>query len=118
MRFLKTHPRICNLILFLLCCLAAFAMRTHNYNREAEAVAAIIRDAKPVSQGFFGKFLPAAHKNFMPFTIESAMMFGYTQDIAAGKGVPASDPNLRAQFPLQCENVELVLQNFLETGEI
>ena len=94
MRFLKTHPRICNLILFLLCCLAAFAMRTHNYNREAEAVAAIIRDAKPVSQGFFGKFLPAAHKNFMPFTIESAMMFGYTQDIAAGKGVPASDPNL------------------------
>ena len=94
MTFLKTHPRIFNLILFLLCCLAAFAMRTHNYNREAEAVAAIIRDAKPVSQGFFGKFLPVTHKNFMPFTIESAMMFGYTQDIAAGKGVPASDPNL------------------------
>ena len=38
----------------------------------------------------------------------------------AGRGyiMAASDPNLRAQFPLQCENVELVLQNFLETGEI
>ena len=94
MNFLKTHPRTLNLILFLVCCLAAFAMRTHNYNREAEAVAGIIGDARPVKQSFFGKFLPVTHKNFMPFTIESAMMFGYTQDIAAGKGVPSSDKNL------------------------
>lgn len=38
----------------------------------------------------------------------------------AGRGyiMAASDPNLRAQFALQCENVEAVLQNFLETGEI
>lgn len=38
----------------------------------------------------------------------------------AGRGyiMAASDPNLRAQIPLQCENVEKVLQNFLETGEI
>ena len=48
MNFLKTHPRTLNLILFLVCCLAAFAMRTHNYNREAEAVAGIIGDARTV----------------------------------------------------------------------
>ena len=38
----------------------------------------------------------------------------------AGRGyiMATSDPNLRAQFELQCENVEDVLENFLETGEI
>ena len=38
----------------------------------------------------------------------------------AGRGyiMATSDPNLRAQFALQCENVEKVLENFLETGEI
>ena len=38
----------------------------------------------------------------------------------AGRGyiMATSDPNLRAQFALQCENVEKVLENFLEMGEI
>ena len=38
----------------------------------------------------------------------------------AGRGyiMATSDPNLRAQFALQCENVEKVLENFLGTGEI
>lgn len=83
-----------NLLLFLICVLSAFAMRTHNYNREAQAVASIIRDQPAVKQNFLEKFLPVTHHNFMPYTIECAMMYGYTQDIAAGRGVPRVDRNL------------------------
>ncbi len=38
----------------------------------------------------------------------------------AGRGyiMSTSDPNLRSQFELQCENVEKVLERFLETGEL
>ena len=93
-RFFQLHPRLRNLLLFLICVLTAFAMRTHNYNREAEAVASAVRDRPAVRLNFFGKFLPVTHHNFMPYTIECAMMFGYIQDIAAGRPVPKSDPNL------------------------
>ena len=92
--FFRRHPRWRNFLLFLICVLAAFAMRTHNYNREAQAVAAVIRDQPAVRQNFLQQFFPVTHHNFMPYTIECAMMFGYTQDIAAGRGVPKSDPNL------------------------
>lgn len=92
--FFKNHPRLRCLLLFLICVVTAFAMRTHNYNREAQAVASIIRDQPAVKQNFWQKFLPVTHHNFMPYSIECAMMFGYIQDIAAGKGVPASDKNL------------------------
>ncbi len=92
--FFRRHPKLLTLTLFLICVLTAFAMRTHNFNREARAVASIIRDAPPVRQNFFGQFLPVSHENFMPFTVECAMMYGYIQDIAAGKGVSSVDPNL------------------------
>ena len=92
--FFRRHPRWRNFLLFLICVLAAFAMRTHNYNREARSVAAVIRDQPAVSQNFLQQFFPVIHHNFMPYTIECAMMFGYTQDIAAGRGVPQSDKNL------------------------
>ncbi len=83
-----------NFLLFLICVLSAFAMRTHNYNREAQSVASIIRDQPAARQSFFEKFLPKTHHNFIPYTIECAMMYGYTQDIAAGRGVPRVDRNL------------------------
>ena len=86
--------RIRTLLLFLLVVLAAFAMRTHNYNREVRAIASVIRTPGVKSQTFFGQFLPVTHLNFVPYSIECAMMFGYIQDIASGKGVPDSDPNL------------------------
>ena len=93
-RFFRRHPRFRNFLLFLICVLAAFAMRTHNYNREAEAVAAAVRDRPAVKLNFLQKFLPVTHHNFMPYSIECAMMFGYIQDIAAGRTIPKSDPNL------------------------
>ena len=94
LNFFRKHPNWRNFALFLICVLTAFAMRTHNYNREAASIASIIRDQPAVSQSFFGRFLPVTHHNFMPYSIECAMMFGYIQDIAAGRGVPDSDKNL------------------------
>ena len=92
--FFRKHAAAGKFLLFLICVLTAFAVRTHNYNREAEAIAAVIGDQPAVRQSFFGKFLPVAHHNFMPYSIECAMMFGYIQDIAAGRGVPSVDKNL------------------------
>lgn len=76
------------LLLFLLCIFAAFAMRTHNYNREAENIAKILGKTEVPETGFFRKFLPVHYTHFMPYTIECAMMFSYTQDIASGKKIP------------------------------
>ena len=86
--------RLRTILLFLLVVLAAFAMRTHNYNREVRAIASIIPAPGMKSQTFFGQFLPVTHLNFVPYSIECAMMYGYIQDIASGKGVLSSDPNL------------------------
>ncbi len=77
-------------LLFLLCVFTAFAMRTHNYNREAESMAKLVKvssDTPSPALSFTRKFFPAYHKNFMPYTIECAMMFYYTQEIAAGKSI-------------------------------
>ena len=93
-RYFQNHPGFRNFLLFLICVLVSFAMRTHNYNREAAAVASMIHDQPAVRQNFWEQFLPATHRNFMPYSIECAMMFGYIQDIAAGRGVPSSDRNL------------------------
>ena len=80
--------------------LAAFFVRTYHYNLAVYDLNAVIQDI-PVKDrdpepGFFRRFLPLPHQNFSPFTIESAMMYSYAQDIALGKGVPAEDPSLCA----------------------
>ena len=77
------------IILFILCVFTAFAMRTHNYNREAENMAKIMGVSGVEKTSFTRKFLPVRYTHFMPYTIECAMMFSYTQDIAAGKKIPA-----------------------------
>lgn len=79
--------------IFLVCVLAAFLMRTWHYNTSVYALGKAIRDV-PAHELKEPGMLPAYHKNFSPFTIESAMMFTYAQDIALGKGVPARDPLL------------------------
>lgn len=76
--------------LFALCVFAAFLMRTWHYNTSVHALAKAIGDVPQTELSAPG-MLPAFHKNFAPFTIESAMMFTYAQDIATGKGVPARD---------------------------
>lgn len=94
-QFANRHPYLLNFLLFLLCVFFSFAMRTHNYNREAESMAKILQAEERVELGFFRKFLPYAYKHFMPYTIECAMMYSYTQDIAAGRAIPEKDPTVR-----------------------
>lgn len=57
-------------------------MRDNCYQREA---AAIIKDSE---QGLNQKV------NFVPFLIESAMMYSYAQDVASGRGIPDFDDKL------------------------
>ena len=92
------------IFLFLFCTMISFAIRTCSYNREAANLAIMIRDAEPLWHGTFyrnrpassgwGDMLPTPRPNFIPYTIESAMMFAYASDVASGKGVPARDERL------------------------
>lgn len=96
------HLRV--LLLFLFCTTLSFAVRTCSYNREAANLAVMIGDAKPLWHGTFhrnrpasagfGDMLPTPRPNFVPYTIESAMMLAYASDVASGKGVPARDERL------------------------
>lgn len=91
-------------LLFLFCTTISFAVRTCSYNREAANLAVKIGDEKPLWHGNFhrnrpasaswGDMLPTPRPNFVPYTIESAMMFAYASDIAEGKGVPERDERL------------------------
>ena len=95
--FISRHRRLWNTFLFLVILLTSFAMRTYHYNVSVRMLGEdIIRDANPFrNRSFFEYFLPIRHNNFSPFTIESAMMFSYAQDIAEGKGVPERDETLK-----------------------
>ena len=81
-------------LLFLVCVAVSFLLKTCHYNMEAARVAEVIGDAKALYFGDFRDALPLKRPNFMPYTIESAMMFAYAKDVADGKGVPARDPRL------------------------
>ena len=95
---IRRHPVLINFLLFLFCVFCAFSVRTWHYNTSVEILREIIRDdpesGKTPPPGFVRKLFPLYHRNFAPFTIESAMMFTYAQDVAQGRGVPASDPRL------------------------
>lgn len=77
-------------VLFLICVLTAFFMRTWHYNQSVYQLGKVIGDVPETELSEPG-FLPRYHKNFSPFTIESGMMFAYAQDIATGKEVPERD---------------------------
>ncbi len=61
---------------------------------EAARVAEKIGDTEPLRFRDFRDALPLKRPNFMPYTIESAMMFAYASDIAEGRGVPVHDKRL------------------------
>ena len=95
--FISRHGRIWNAFLFLIILLTAFSFRTYHYNTSVKILGEKeIGDAIPNGRrSFFTYFLPLRHNNFSPFTIESAMMFSYAQDVAEGKGVPEHDLTLK-----------------------
>lgn len=83
-----------NAVLFLICVMTSFFIKTCHYNMEAARMASMIRDTAPLWHGDLRDALPLPRPNFMPYSIESAMMFAYSQDVAEGKSVPAKDPRL------------------------
>ena len=96
--FISRHRRLWNAFLFLVIVLTAFAFRTYHYNTSVQILGDIIGDVPQkdrVHHSFFERFLPIRHNNFSPFTIESAMMFSYAQDVAEGRGVPERDETLK-----------------------
>ncbi|QSH42019.1 hypothetical protein P0136_05010 [Lentisphaerota bacterium ZTH] len=55
--------------------------------------------------------------NFAPFFVESAIMYGYVQDIADGKGIPEYDPALPSAGKYRVsEQMSLGLEYFLGYG--
>ena len=96
--FISRCGRLWNAFLFLVILLTAFAFRTYHYNTSVQMLNTVIGEVPQKDRqhmSFFERFLPVRHNNFSPFTIESAMMFSYSQDIAEGKGVPERDETLK-----------------------
>lgn len=94
----KKRDWVRTLLLFLGIVLLSFMMRTYQYNTAVESLNEQIGEvpqAERVHLPAWKRFFPVRHNNFSPFTIESAMMFGYAQDIALGRGVPAHDERLK-----------------------
>jgi hypothetical protein len=76
-------PKSCkNILLFIFVVISAYLVRDNCYRREA---AKIISDSE---QGLGQKV------NFVPFLIESSMMYSYAQDVALGDGIPEFDDKL------------------------
>lgn len=93
------RPAWLNLLGFVLAVSAAFTVRTLVYNREAAAVR------------------QATGADFIPFTVESAMMYDYAQDCASGEGVPARDRQLIGMEDLTVgRQMSLGLEQFLGWG--
>ncbi len=96
--FWRRHHGLSMFLLFLSIVCISFMMRTYHYNSSVVILNDQIGEV-PVKErqtpSFFRSFFPFRHNNFSPFTIESAMMFGYAQDIATGKGVPEHDVRLK-----------------------
>lgn len=116
----RCRGRILNAWLFLFILLAAFAFRTYHYNTSVQQLNTIIGEVPQNERerlSFFERFLPHRHNNFSPFTIESAMMFSYSQDIAEGKGVPARDETLKhMEDYAPYEQMNMALEWFLGWG--
>ena len=83
-----------NAVLFLICVMTSFFIKTCHYNMEAARMASMIRDSTPLWHRDLRDALPLQRPNFMPYSIESAMMFAYAQDVAEGRSIPARDPRL------------------------
>ena len=85
--FIAKHRRLWNTFLFLVILLTAFSFRTYHYNTSVQILNDdIIREVpqkEQIHRSFFERFLPLRHNNFSPFTIESAMMYSYSQDMGA-----------------------------------
>ncbi|MCP3965797.1 MAG: hypothetical protein GY750_18575 [Lentisphaerae bacterium] len=90
---------ILHIVMFILCVAAAFGFRSAICSREIKRVKAEVGS------------------DFAPFFVESAIMYGYVQDIADGKGIPEYDPTLPSAGNYRVsEQMSLGLEYFLGYG--
>jgi hypothetical protein len=84
---------------FLFCVLVAYSVRTSRYNNEKNNLTSAL--------GY----------DFVPFTIESAIMYSYAHDVATGKGIPEYDQKLVGMENYKVsEQISLGMEYFLGWG--
>ncbi|OGV51708.1 MAG: hypothetical protein A2017_10220 [Lentisphaerae bacterium GWF2_44_16] len=112
----KLHPFLI-FTLFLFSVLCAFFARTWHYNGEADSIAAAIGDKPVPLSGILNRFNPFLRDNFVPFTIESAIMYSYTHDLAKGKSIAGCDKSLLGMDDIPVAGqMSLGLEYFLAYG--
>ena len=86
-------------VLFLVVVLSAFTIRSSHYRKEARKIRAVIG------------------ADFVPFTVESSMMYAYSRDVATGRGIPRYDPGLvgMEKIPVR-DQMTVGLEYFLGYG--
>ena len=93
-------------LLFLGVFILSFAMRTYIFGREEARIAACYNDMPQPKTG-----------PFIPFFIESAIMYSYASDVASGRGIPKYDRRLPASGKVRvCEQDTVGLEYFLGYG--
>ncbi|MCX6985953.1 MAG: hypothetical protein NT118_14565 [Lentisphaerae bacterium] len=81
-------------------------MRNYIFDREEARIAACYKDMPQPKTG-----------PFVPFLIESAIMYSYAYDVATGKGIPKYDRRLPASENVRvCEQDTVGLEYFLGYG--
>jgi hypothetical protein len=84
----------------------SFSMRTYIFEREEARIGGCYKDMPQPKTG-----------PFMPFFIESAIMYSYASDVASGKGIPKYDRRLPASGKVRvCEQDTVGLEYFLGYG--
>ncbi len=93
-------------LLFLGVFIFSFSMRTYIFAREEARIAACYGDMPQPKTG-----------PFVPFFIESAIMYSYASDVASGRGIPKYDRRLPASGKVRvCEQDTVGLEYFLGYG--
>ncbi|MFA6291201.1 MAG: hypothetical protein WC637_05430 [Victivallales bacterium] len=93
-------------LLFLCIFIFSFSMRTFIFDREEARIAACYKDMPQPKTG-----------TFIPFFIESAIMYSYASDVASGRGIPKYDRRLPASGNVRvCEQDTVGMEYFLGYG--
>lgn len=104
--FEKKTGRLFVFLMFLGIFVFSFSMRTFVFEREKARIGACYKDMPQPKTG-----------PFIPFFIESAIMYSYAGDVASGKGIPKYDRQLPASRNVRvCEQDTVGLEYFLGYG--
>ena len=103
---IDTSGKLFIFLLFVCIFIFSFSMRTYIFGREEARIAACYRDMPQPKTG-----------TFIPFFIESAIMYSYAGDVASGRGIPKYDRRIPASGKVRvCEQDTVGLEYFLGYG--